>query len=290
MLPGLLLALLAGCAADRGTSPAALAERLPGLPSLPTDVIQMEVAVIERRLGDPYLDKEAWTSTDEQVAGLEHKAALEDNGFRVGQVVGMTPSGLQALLTSERACIKARRYLLGEGKSQSLEIGPAVAHCRFNVVNEGEPLEVSLDEARFTLLVLPQLTADGRTRLHFTPEVHYGENLPDFRVAPDCSGYVLEIKRPCKTFPALSWEVTLAPNQYVIVGGRLDQPHRLGHACFIQPDGPGAVQRLLVIRTNRAAGVVEENSGESPVDTRAGDRGVPLALQATLRAERDRHD
>jgi len=287
LLPGLLLALLAGCATDQGTPAAALADRLRGFPSLPSDAVQLEVAVIERRLGDSYLNREVWTFTDEQVVDLEHKAALGDNGFRVGQVVGMTPSGLQSLLTSERACIKHRNYLLGEGKTKSLEIGATVPHCRFSVIQQGEPIEVSLEEAEFSLIVQPTLTGDGRTRLHFTPQVEYGEKLRDFRVAPDGSGYVMAINRPYKTFPALGWDVTLAPNQYVIVGGRLEHPHRLGHECFAQPDEPGAMQRLLVIRTNRAAGGADEEGGVDPQANReAGDRSVPLALQATWPAVR----
>jgi hypothetical protein len=289
LLSGLLLALLAGCATQQAARPGALAERLRGPQALPPDAVQMEVAIIERPLGDPYLNKELWTFTDEQVVDLERRAALDENGFRVGQVVGMTPSGLQALLTSERSCLNPRRYLLASGRSATVVLGPVVAHRQFEVVQDGNTAELTLDQAQFGMVVVLTLTADGRTRLHLTPQVEYGENLPDFRVAPDGSGYMMEIKRPCKTFAALSWDVTLAPNQFLLLGTRLDQPQKLGGQAFLQPDTPAPVQRLLVVRTNRAPVATDEDDGTDALrDGHVSNRPPPLALQATWTARGSR--
>jgi hypothetical protein len=293
LLPAVLLALLVGCAADQPARPGALVERLCRFRALPPNAVQLEVELIERPAGDPYLNDDLWAITDEQVVDLECRATLEDNGFRVGQIVGMTPSGLQSLLTSPRACINRRRYLLGASESATLVLGTTVPHSSFRVMQEGEPVEVNLDQAQFGLLVTPTLTGDGRTRLHFTPQVQYGENLPDFSVALDGSGYpsgyVLEIKRPSRSYPALSWDVTLAPRQYMVLGTRLDRLDRLGSQCFLQPDGPVPVQRLLVVRTNRAAVTSEEDDGgASPRDDHAGHYPPPLALQATWPAESTR--
>ena len=282
LLPGLLLALLAGCAADHITPGTALANRFPSLTSPSFDAVELVVAVIERRVGDPYLDKEVWTFTDEQVVDLEQKAILDDNGFRVGQVVGMTPAGLQSLLTSERALMNGRRYFLGQGKSETLAVSPALAHCRLQVIRHGDPTELSMEDARFGLIVQPQMTSDGRTRLHFTPQVDLGDKKTrDFRIAADGSGLELENKRPGKTFSDLSWDVTVPPNQYLLISGRLDQPGRLGNLCFIQPSGPSAAQRLLVIRANRVAGAADEGEyGDNRTPRQPGDQSVPLALQA----------
>jgi hypothetical protein len=272
-LPGLLLALLAGCVTGQGVRPGSPGGRLGAQAALPPDAVQMEVAIIERPLGDAYLNKDLWSFTDEQVVDLEHKGALEDNGFRVGQVVGMTPAGLQSLLTSERACTNARRYLLGSGKSAAVTLGPTVPQSHFKVDQDGEPTDVSLDQAQFSLVVLPTLTPDGRTCLRFTPQVHYGEQLPDFQVAPDKSGYVMEIKRPCKTYSSLGWEVTVAPNQYLVVGTRLEQPHKLGSQCFVEADGTAPVQRLLVIRTNRSLPEPEDAVGQPSATTAVRGQG-----------------
>ncbi len=284
LLPGLVLALLAGCAVDHVTPGMALVSGFRGPAVSPSDVVEMIVAVLERPLGDPYLDKEVWSFTDEQVVDPEHQALLKDNGFRVGQVVGMTPAGLQSLLTSERAFTRGRCYFLGQGKSETLVLGDPVAQSRIEVVEHGELAEHRINDARFALIVQPQATSDGRIRLQFTPQVQFGDKKRrDFRVAADGSGLEIENKNPGKTFAALSWEVTVQPNQYVLIGGRLDQSERIGHQCFTQLTGPKPVQRLLVIRTHRVAGIGGEMQNGDPAASReTGDLFVPLALQATL--------
>src|SRR5947209_2927371 len=73
------------------------------------DVVQIDVAVLERPLGDRFLNRELWELADEQAITLEQKAVLDDNGFRVCQIGGLPPAGLQALLTSERSCPDPRR-------------------------------------------------------------------------------------------------------------------------------------------------------------------------------------
>jgi hypothetical protein len=283
LLAGLLPLLLAGCAVDHLPSGMALVSGFRGPAVSSADAVEMIVAVLERPRGDAYLDKEVWTFTDEQIVDLEHRALLEDNGFRVGQVVGMTPAGLQSLLTSERACTRGRCYFLGQGKSETLVLGDPVAHCHFEVVEHAEPAEQRLDDVRFALLVQPQLTGDGRIRLHFTPRAQFGDKkLRDFRVAADGSGLEIENKNPGKSFDTLSWDVTVPPNQYVLIGGRLDQPERIGHQCFIPAGGPKPVQRMLVIRTNRVPGIGGEGEASDAIAHReAGDLFVPLALQAT---------
>src|SRR5437773_2209530 len=100
-----LLALLpAGCAlcgcalVAPAENPASHAARLR--PQLAADAVVIDFALLERRLGDPYLDKEIWTHTDQIVVDLDKNALLDDNGLRVGQIIGMTPADLQELLKS----------------------------------------------------------------------------------------------------------------------------------------------------------------------------------------------
>ena len=95
------------------------------------DVVYLDVAIIEQTFGDAFLNRELWSETDEeaihvegeQVVGLERKTALEQNGFRVGQVGGLLPSKLQDLLTSPRCC-QTRRIQKHAGNDITLA-------CRF---------------------------------------------------------------------------------------------------------------------------------------------------------------
>src|SRR4051795_2109167 len=73
------------------------------------DVVHMDVALVERPVGDRYLNQGLWTVADEQVVALDHKAVLEDNGLRIGQFGGITPAGIDSLLRSERNNPNPRR-------------------------------------------------------------------------------------------------------------------------------------------------------------------------------------
>src|SRR5947209_2064071 len=106
---GLLLGVVGGCAgvgSDRAES------GLRARYQLPEGYVQMDVALLERPLGDRYLNETVWTYADETVVGLDARPHLDENGLRVGQIVGMPPGGLQTLLTSPRACLNPRRWIL----------------------------------------------------------------------------------------------------------------------------------------------------------------------------------
>jgi hypothetical protein len=279
---GVLVLFLAGCA---GPEPVRTSAPRPGLrgKALQGELIQMDVALLERPVGDPFLNKQLWDFTDEQAVELEHRAALDDNGIRVGQLVGMSPERLQSLLTSERSCINPRRLLLPSGRSAPVKLGPILAQVSFQVKQSRTSGEITLDQAQFLLDVTPTLTADGRTCLHFTPKVEYGEALPDLRAATDHADWTLQLTKPCRTLDDLSWELTLAPNDLLVVGPCSSQANSFGYQAFVQDEGPKPVQRLLVLRTNRSTGSGE---GDTLEDLARGKSSPALALQATMTSAR----
>ncbi len=279
---GLLSWLLAGCVSGPGGPSAAWRKRPP--PPVPRPVlanfVQMDIALLECPAGDPYINEELWTLTDEQIVGPEQKSVLEDNGFRVAQLGGIVPAELQDLLTSKRSNLNPRRRELASGGTAVITLGPVQPALRCTVVQDGQADPVTLERAQCKLVVVPTLTADGRTCLHFTPQVEHGDELPNFHPASDGSGWLLERDRPRQSFPALGWEVTLAPNQYVVVGARLDCRQSLGQAGFVQSDEGGNIQRLLVIRANRPGGGHEAAEDDEDEQAVCASRSPPLALQA----------
>jgi hypothetical protein len=243
----------------------------------------MEIALLECPLGDRFLNQDLWNTgfADEQIVSPQHKESLEDNGFRVAQVGGLIPDQLQELLTSRRTNVNPRRRRVVAGHPAPLNLGARVPSVRFTIMQDGEPVAIDLEQAQCKLIVVPSVTPDGKVKLHFTPEVEYGETETTFHPAPELpEQWQMKIERPRKTYSTLSWDVILKPNQYIVVGTRLDQPQSLGFACFTERDATSGVQRLLVIRTSRqepggaaaplAEGMEEVCSHKSP----------PLALQA----------
>ena len=279
-----LLVTLAGClATDPDRDASTWTTRLR--PPLADGAVILDFALLERRLGDPYVNKELSAHTDEFIVDLEKKAALEANGFRVGQIVGMTPADLQTLLTSERWCLDARRQMAQSGKSYGRHLGPVLPHCDYDLHLGRETHEIRVDRARFGLDVLPVLTADGKTRLKLTPKVETGEQVLPFAPEPDQSHWAIKVDRPAKVYPELACEVTVAPNEYLVIGAILDRPGTLGYCALVSDEGPTPSQRILVIRTNRStrAGGTTEPTLE---DLARASSSPPLALQATIGAIR----
>jgi hypothetical protein len=277
LLPWMLLALVVGCAREQTVRPGGFDALRGGQAPPEADSVLMDVAVIERPVGDRYLNGELWDWTDQHPGSPEQNAALEDNGLRVGRLVGSTPGQLQALLTSKRHCVIRWRQFLPVGRSVALTVGRKVPEARYQV---GQDPEVALEQAQSYLLAMPELTTGGRTRLQFTPQFKYGGTVAEYQAAPDMSGWMLTYGPRSKTYPALGWEVSLAPNEYVLLGATLDNPQSLGYQLFVQDDGQTVTQRVVAIRTGRRADF-DDLPGEPTERFAAGTPTAPLALQAT---------
>jgi hypothetical protein len=282
LILGLLTGLLVGCASDRPARPISWLDRWrPFRGPAAADVIEVRVALVERPPDDPFINKELWGLADEQIVPLERKAVLEENGFRVGQVGGNTPAGLLSLLTSARSNVNPRCLYVHSGHPLPVALGPIALACTFRLQQDGELAKVTVEKAQCALNLVPSLTSDGRTRLQFTPQIHYGEKALVPRAAEDGSGFILQEEWPTKSYGCLAWEVTLAANQYVVVGARCDDPESLGYQCFLRRSESIPVQRLLVIRASRLnASSPSEILAESSDDEPSPSRTLPLALQA----------
>jgi hypothetical protein len=285
---GLLTWVLVGCASGPAVevtagwkgAPAAGAEAPPAF-------VQLEIALLECPLADSYINRDLWAFADEQVIAPERRSGLEDNGFRVAQLGGILPPQLRSLLVSKRSNVNPRRLLVRAGRSVPLYLGPRVPALRYDPVRDGEPLpEVRVEQAQSQLAVLPTLAPDGKARLRFTPKVEYGEQLLTFHPAKDDSGWMMEPERPHHSYPELSWEVTLAPNQYLVIGTRFEQRRSLGFASLVQLEESNPVQRLLVIRTFCPGAAPAPRPGEGPAEETAADPAPTPALLAQLPSPR----
>jgi hypothetical protein len=273
---GLLCWVLVGCVSGP-TTRKALKRPQPFSGLRGPDVVSMEIALLECPIGDHYINTDLWNNfADEQIISPEQQLILENNGFRVAQIGGLIPEELQELLTNCRSNANPRQRQVRAGHTVDLNLGPVATSIQFSMTENGDPVEVTLDQAQCKLLVEPRITADGKTKLHFTPQVEHGEPTTSFHPNPDGSGWGMTMERPKKTYPALGWDVTLEPNQYLVIGARFDKPQTIGHASFVEAGETRGVQRLLVIRISRP-GVVKEERQE--VSSR---RSLPLALQAQM--------
>ncbi|MBI2804128.1 MAG: hypothetical protein HYX68_03990 [Planctomycetes bacterium] len=252
----------------------------------PPDHAILEIALLERPIGDALINDRIWKETDEFIVDdPERRRAIEENGLRLGQLVGAPPREFQQMLLSKRCCVNSQARIFPAGKAVPIWLGAGVPHTFFDFVIGNRRQEVSFDQARFGLEVTATFTKDGRTRLTFTPQVENGEQLLPFQADPENSTWKLRIEKASKKYPELGWEATLGANQYLVVGARLERDRTLGPTAFVQLDGVSGVQRLLVIRNCRS--VTGHEAQENTVAALiAADRTPPLALQATIPVSR----
>ena len=251
-----------------------------------SDVIQLDVAILEAPVADATLNQQIWKLADELELAPEMQTLVEKNGFRVGQIGGIAPQELQTLLTSERSCVFSRRIQIRSGSSRSLLLGPAVSQCQFVLCEPGGERPVDLKNGRYFLSVVPTLTSNSaggplgaRTQLRFTPEIQTGDEKDSSEASnnlnhKDETRHLLGLstlhsplsasERSTERYANLAWDITLAPNDYVLIGARYDQPNTLGWHCFVRTDETTPVQRMLVVRTTRSAPAVESEVAQSP--------------------------
>lgn len=274
----LTLGALSGCTGDTaGTTASWLQKRRPYQGISGPEAVHLDVALLNIPLADAARYRALWTFVDEQAVPLEKQAVLEDNGFRVGQASAAPPAELRELLTEPRSCPDPRRIQMHAGKDERcIDLGPALQKVSFQIA-DGEPgKRVELEQAQCALSVTPHLTDDGRTRLVIVPKVKHGaKGLLPWRPKSDLSGWTRQNDQAAETYPALGWEVVLAPGEFAVIGAREDRRETLGHQSFVRTEEKFPVKRLLVLRAWREA---QEKPGEP---ARAdGDGPAPLALQA----------
>jgi hypothetical protein len=266
---------LGGCATGTPTPSVSF---LPSTATFqPLDVVQINVAILEVSVGDSYLNEKLWGLADEQQLTRLQKTVLHENGFRVGQIRGITPPGLQALLTSERNNPNPMFQQVRSGAVCAIDVGPPLTTCRCQVWDNGRAVSVDAVNAQMSFEVTPNIGDDGRVCLKIRPSIGRSSATSKHGLPTDLPLWMLLTQRTARTFPDLTWDVSLEPNEYVIIGGLLDQPQSIGHRSFIRPEESNTIQRLLVIRTSR---VVPEIPPEEFQGAGSHAHSPPLALRA----------
>jgi hypothetical protein len=288
LLIGLLLAAALGCTTDGPRSKSWFGPRPAFRGPTGSDVVQLEWGLIERPVGDSYLNEELWALANEQVIPLERKDALESNGLRIAQIGGLLPSEFQELVRSERSNPAPNRRAVRAGNPTRLAIGPAVAKCsvlapnapRPVFIKTGEQSDFAFENAQFNLLTTMALADDHKVRISITPEIQYGES--KFRISPseERTGWVCKQQSNTRTYGELSFDVNLSSNDYLLVGCWLSNEWTYGKQCFVRVDETRPVQRLLVIR---ASSQVAEGVGPDIAEENLPPRTVAAIAQATLR-------
>jgi hypothetical protein len=247
-----MIVVCAACAAGcllRPDRPAATSVAHSLAPVQPTEGVYLESVLLERPVGDPFLDRDLWTAAL-PVGSPETRALLSENGLRAGILAGTLPPRFQELLESDTDAINGRGLTFAVRKEEVLPTSGPTPKCEFAVLTDlaGERRRVALTQARCGVLVRPELLDRGRVRLWCEPQVQHGERREWWRASADGTGLVKLEEVPLERYPAFAFDTPLGRSEFLVIGWQADQPDTLGAALFGVEASGQPRQRVLVIR------------------------------------------
>jgi hypothetical protein len=283
LLTALLYIAVIGCTTDGPRSKSMFGGLSPFRGPTGADVVQLEWGLIERPVGDHYLNEDLWELANEQVIPLERKDVFECDGLRIATIGGLLPAEFQELVRSERSNPSPMRRQVRAGHPVILPIGPVRANCDWGLQKTsfitGIPPQ-DLHNAQFGFAMTPSMASDNKVRLSFTPQIEHGETKVAIKPAEDRSGWTSSPQATIDKYSHLSWDVTLGSNDYLLIGCRFQRDHCFGKEAFVRIDEPRPVQRLLVIR---AARQVMEIAGSETYEENVPPRTVAAVARVTPR-------
>jgi hypothetical protein len=221
-------------------------------PAIAPEGLFVESVLLERPVGDPLLDRDLWTAA--QPAGTpETRALLAENGLRAGVLSGSLPQALQDLLASEADTVDPHGMTFNVRQEAVIATAGPVDPCKFSLLADigGNPKSVDLKQANCGILVKPKTAENGRTRVWCEPQIQHGDRRDLYRPTDDGTRLTKSEEVPLEKYPRLGFEVTLGPEDCLVIGWQADQPDTLGAVLFGVEVSDRPRQRVLVIRARQ---------------------------------------
>jgi hypothetical protein len=237
-------------------------DRVRGLTGVESG-LTLRTVLIERPAGDPYLSRGLWESAGKPVPH-ELSTLLARNGLRVGVLSGMVPGEFDRLVTSEHSTVSPMLRTFQPGKPRVVPVNGPLDRCTYQVLHDlaADPARVELAGAECGLSITARLADDDRVTLLCEPQVQHGEKQAWLKPTTDGTGFARRDAKPLEAYPTLAFEVTLGPQDYLIVGPADEPADTLGQAYFYPAGEDRLRQRVLVIRALRGPGTAAGSKAE----------------------------
>jgi hypothetical protein len=217
------------------------------LPTAAPDGPYVESVLVERPVGDAALDRDLWAAARPPLPA-ETIALLAENGLRVRVVGGGLPADFRRLLETD--AVDPHGLTFAGRPDAVLPTATPPDPCSFRVLPDlaGARREVTLRGAKCGVLVRPAWGGDGKLRVYCEPQVQHGEREDRFRPNGDGTGLTVTGEVPTERYPGLGFEVTLGPDDYLVLGSPAGAAGTLGEAAFTAEADGQTRQRVLLIR------------------------------------------
>jgi hypothetical protein len=207
----------------------------------------IESVLVERPVGDAVLDHDLWAGARPPLPA-ETGALLAENGIRVRVVGGSLPPAFRRLLETD--AVDPHGLTFAGRPDVVVPTATPPDPCTFRVLPDlaGTRKDMTLKSASCGIMVRPTWGGDGRLRVYCEPQVQHGEREDHFRPTGDGTGLTVEGEVPTERYPGLGFEVTLGPDDHLLIGSPASAAGTLGEAVFTAEAGGQTRQRVLLIR------------------------------------------
>ncbi len=228
---------------------------------LADDSAELEILFVRFPAGDPDCNGALWSDVDEQALPAPVRAELAANGLRAGVVGGQTPRVLAgkiaaaedhstpataaARLETEPA-VRRSRMQIHRGQPGTVVTSGAYDQLPLLVRDDGQVRGETYKNAQGEFVIEADPQDDRRVKLSLVPQWQFGESRQEF--VGENGVFRVQAGKPKKTFGKLKFDVTLGPNQMLLITSLTDRKGSLGHYLFTEPTGGHLDQKLLVIR------------------------------------------
>ena len=222
-------------------------------PVVPADGLVVEKILLERPLGDSFLDRELWEAV-QPVGTPETRALLSENGIRVGLLTGILPPQFQTMVATKADVSGTPELMTFNNRKEAVipTAGP-IESCNFDLLGDlaGRSTSVSLKNVRCGVMVRPQAAGEGRVKLWCEPQLQHGSREQRYRPSEDGTQFTTFEEVPTEKYAGLGFEVPLQADECLLIGCIAEQQGRLGVTLFSAEASGNPRQRLLVIRARQ---------------------------------------
>lgn len=219
-------------------------------PVLPANALIVDTVLLERPLGDPFLNRDLWTSTFCTLTP-ETRELLTSNGLQVGILTGTYPNEFLNIVNNQAEAIAPHRLTFNHIKEEVIPSAGPIDNCKFELLADlaGKPERVTLEGARCGVLVRPERLPDGRVKIWCEPQIQHGQREERYRTTEDGTQLMKYEEVPTEKYPFLGFEIILRPEECLLIGSIAEQRYCLGGVLFESELNGNPRQRVAVIRT-----------------------------------------
>lgn len=268
----LLVLGLGGCAGldDR---PTRWLNQMNPFAGAPGERVVLKTYLLQQPAGDPYLTHELWSQLLRPLP-VEKHALLAENGLRVGHLTGNPPYQFLTLARTEDAVVKPMQSIVAVNDPKPVPLNGPLPEVKFQAFVEvgAKPGQFDLKDAEAALNITAATGENGRVKLTLEPRIQHGSRQLGWKPNFDATAFTWLDQKVQERFPSLKCEVSLAPEEFLIVGPSETPANTLGGACFMNVSAAAARMRVLVIQAAPF---------EDPARRPSGKKAAAIAAQAS---------